>query len=129
MRREEFIARVLGRILEAGALHCAQDGGRPVHYEELPAAVETTLAATLGIDPHAADRRAMAEVLAMDAKTPQLPFEPDSERKQREAPAALRDAVLQFANAPYRALEALRTMRASADQTRGRSPARYSATR
>lgn len=119
--REEFIARVIGRLLEAGALHCAVDGGRPVHYEELVSAVETRLATLLGVDPDCVDRDAMTAVLEQDAKTPQLSFTPDRDRKRDEISPALRDAVLRHADAPYRALEALRASRSEAAQ--GGAPA------
>lgn len=108
MPREEYVARVIGRILEAGAEHCASAGGRPVHYDELPEAVVGALAATLGLDVDAATVPKMREVTAQDAKTPQLPFEPDSVRKQREASAALRAAVEAHAMPHYHALEAMR---------------------
>ena len=116
MPREEYIARVIGRILEAGALHCAAAGGRPVNYDELPAAVSGALAATLGVDSDATTLAAMGEVTGQDAKTPQLPFEHDSARKQREASAALRAAVEKHAMPHFRALE---TMRASLLQNAG----------
>jgi hypothetical protein len=111
MPREEFIARVVGRLLEAGALHCAADGGLPVHYEEVTSALQPPLASTLGVDRAMVDRDALAAVLAEDAKTPQLPFAPDSEQKRNAISPALRDAVLRHADAPYRALEALRAGR------------------
>jgi hypothetical protein len=114
MPREEYIARVIGRILEAGAAHCAGSGGIPIRYDELPDAVLATLAATLGVDSGTVDRAAIAEIVAQDAKTPQLPFTPDTARKRSEASPALRDAVQRHADAPYRALEALRAGRRSA---------------
>jgi hypothetical protein len=126
MPREEFIARVIGRFLEAGALHCAADGGHPVHYEEVTSALETPLASTLGVDPGAVDRDALAAVLAQDAKTPQLPFTADSDRKRNDVSPALRDAVLRHADAPYRAREALRARRAGA--ARSDAPAKRAAT-
>ncbi len=109
MPREEYVARTLGRILEAGALHCtAMAGGRPVNYDELPAIVSGTLATTFGIDTDAFSLQEMRPATRRDAKAPRFPFEPDSARKQREASTALRAAVEAHAMPHYRALEALR---------------------
>ena len=113
MPREEYVARVVGRILAAGAAHCAAAGGHPVHYDELPDAIESRLATMLGVDSDAATRARMRDVTQWDAKTPQLPYDPDAARKQREVTPALRAAVDLHAMASYRALEALRSQCAS----------------
>ena len=108
MTREEYVARVIGRILQAGAEHCASAGGRPVHYDELPDAIGGSLAPTFGVVRDAATLARLRDAARWDAKTPQLPWEPDAARKQREVGPALRAAVEAHATPHYVELERLR---------------------
>jgi hypothetical protein len=62
----------------------------------------------LGIRDDAATREVLKRAARWDAKTPQLEFAADIERKQREADPALRSLVDRWAGNAYRALEAER---------------------
>jgi hypothetical protein len=110
MPRSEFVARTLGRIFEAGLDGCRQQTLRPVHYDELPAAAGTSLAAMLGVAADDATRKAMLAVTTADAKNPQLPFTPDREAKRAAASPELVAAVDRHVRPAYAALEALRAV-------------------
>jgi hypothetical protein len=119
---EEFVARVLGRMLEAAAAGCASEGGHLVHYRELPGAVWTELSEMLGVDGGGPAREALQRAARWNAKSPQLEFTADSERKQREASDALRAANERWAAPAYRALERLRIEARAASEPANRSP-------
>jgi hypothetical protein len=125
MPAEEFIARVLGRMLEAAAAGSASHGGRLVHYGELPEAMWAGLRDVLGIGADSAAREALQRAARWNAKSPQLEFSTDSERKQRAATDAVRAANERWAAPAYRALEgmrlAARAARGDADRS-ARSP-------
>jgi len=105
---EEFVTRVLGRMLEAAAGACASGDGVLAHYRELPEAMWTRLRAPLGIADDDRTREALQHAARWHAKSPQLEFTADSERKQRAASAALRAANERWAAPAYRDLERLR---------------------
>jgi hypothetical protein len=109
MPAETFIARVLGKMLEAGHAGCVNAGGHALHYAELPQAMWTSLRPVLGIPDDDASREKLQRAARWNAKNPQLEFAADAERKQREARPELRLVVDQWAAAPYRAMEAMRT--------------------
>jgi gluconate kinase len=109
MPGEEFIARVLGKILEAGHAGCATEGGIALHYDELPHAMWTSCRHLFGIRDDAASRDALQGAAHWDAKNPQFAFSADSERKQREASPALRELIDRWAAPAYRELERFRT--------------------
>lgn len=104
--RAEFVARTLGRLLQAGSEHCRAYGGVAVNYAELPAVVGTRLAPLLGLD--AADLGAVMAGVHLHAKRPGERFVPDADRKQQTADAATRRQVAKWAEPAYRELEALR---------------------
>ena len=108
MPTEEFIARVLGRMLEAAAASATREGGRLVHYAELPGAMWTDLRELLGVGADAAAREALQRAARWNAKSPQLEFAADTQRKQREASEQLRAANERWAAPAYRALERMR---------------------
>jgi gluconate kinase len=108
MSGEEFIARVLGKMLEAGHAGCVNAGGRALHYDELPQALWTHLREVLGIGDDAATHETLQQAARWDAKTPQLAFAADSERKHREASAQLRAHIERWAGPAYRAMELAR---------------------
>jgi hypothetical protein len=109
MPAETFIARVLGKMLEAGHEGCAKAGGHAVHYAELPQAMWTSLREVLGIPDAASSREKLQAAARWNAKNPQLEFAADAERKQRDARPELRDVVDRWATPAYRAIEAMRT--------------------
>ncbi len=108
MPAEDYIARVLGRMLEAGHAGCEEKGGYALHYQELPQAMWTSLRTVLGIGEDGSTRKALQDAARWNAKNPGLEFEADVERKQREAGASLRGFVDQWAAPAYRAIEAMR---------------------
>ena len=61
-----------------------------------------------GLECSDRDRIAMAQAARYDAKTPSLPFAPDTEAKQQEATAATRAVADECLGDLYRRLEALR---------------------
>lgn len=108
MPAEEFIARVLGKMLEAGREGCVNAGGLALHYDELPDAIGTSFRDALGIADDARSSEALRGAARWNAKTPQMKFEGDAERKRREAGPELRRLVDQWARPAYRAIEAMR---------------------
>ncbi len=104
---EHHIATVLGKFFEAGARICERGGAQAVNYRSLPSAVWTTLREPLGLSDDAETIALLGASAGRDAKTPQMPFEPDSARKQGAASAALRDAVTASCRGAYARLLAL----------------------
>ncbi|WP_246038449.1 sulfotransferase family protein [Chitiniphilus eburneus] len=107
MPRVQFIARTLGRLLAAGLAQCEARHLLPVNYLELPHAVCGRLGDLLGVPP--ACNEAVLAQAAHHAKQPQATFAEDGASKRAEAPAALIEAIEQWAMPSYRALEALRS--------------------
>jgi gluconate kinase len=126
MAPEEFVVRVLGRMLEAGAAGCAADGGIPIHYSELPQAAWTRLRDVLGIDRSDRTLEALQSAARWDAKNPHFEFVNDSTRKQREASASMRELAGRWATPAYLELEALRGAAGAAVAGPGQA-ARYAA--
>lgn len=108
MPRVEFIARVIGHVLEAGLNMCVEGGARAVHYSELPDAVSSSLAELLGVEPVPETLGRLRECAIPDAKNPQFTFADDRARKQRAASDDAREAIARWAMPAYRDLEALR---------------------
>ena len=104
--RAEFIARMTGRLLEAGLEQCTRHGGLAVNYDELPGAIGGRLADLLGLD--AADATAALTGLSHHAKRRAESFEPDRVRKREAVDDAVREQVERWALRPYLALESLR---------------------
>jgi hypothetical protein len=104
--QEDFVARRLGRLLQAGLEHCHEFGGRAVNYVELPDAMAGRLATFFGLDE--AQCRQVFATVGLHAKQPAQAFVGDSEDKRREASQLLRDRVKHWAQEPYEALESLR---------------------
>lgn len=104
--REDFIARRLGRLLEAGRLHCADFDGLAVNYSELPEAMTGRLARFFQLSPEQCEQALAGS--AQHAKQPSQTFVADGESKRREASPLLQARVEGCARAPYEALELLR---------------------
>ncbi|MCU0118465.1 sulfotransferase family protein [Pseudomonas sp. B2M1-30] len=101
--REDFIARRLGRLLEAGGTHCRDGGGLALNYSELPEAMGGRLGRFFGLADE--QRRQALVATAQHSKQLSQAFVPDGEDKRREASALLQSRVQHFARAPYEALE------------------------
>jgi hypothetical protein len=104
MPAAEYRARVLARICEAALQH-ADSGALFVDYRELPEALASRILPHFGVAFADADLAAMNKAAQRDAKTPMLPFAPDSESKQSEAGVAIREAAETWLAALYRELE------------------------
>ncbi|KFX69308.1 aspartyl beta-hydroxylase [Pseudomonas taeanensis MS-3] len=104
--REEFIARRLGRLLQAAADLHRQHGGLLLNYSELPMALGGRLRTMFGLE--AGQIAAALEGSGLNAKRPEQAFAADTQRKRDGASTLLREAVSRWAEAPYRDLEALR---------------------
>lgn len=101
MQMEDFIARDLGLLFASAAILCDQYGVIPVPYTTLPQAVWTDLGEVLGLTRSADETALLQHVTKRDAKAPSMTFAPDSERKQRETSALLRELVSDSCNANY----------------------------
>lgn len=104
--REDFIARRLGRLLEAGFIHCRDSGGLPVNYSELPDAMAGRLGRFFRLDD--VQRQQVFAAVDLHAKQPSQSFVADGEDKRREASALLKDRVRHFAQRCFVDLELLR---------------------
>jgi hypothetical protein len=82
--QEEYCARVLGSFCEA-AYHALDSQGLLIHYRELPEGVFTRIAPHFGLTLRPDQVELMRAASANDAKTPWMPFQPDSEDKRRQA--------------------------------------------
>ena len=115
MPHPEFIARVLGRMLDAGRAGCMNAGGMALHYNELPLALWTSHRDVLGIGDDAQSLQALQSAARWNAKNPHFEFVRDSERKQREASPELRAVVDRWASPAYHAMEAVRLAQRARD--------------
>ncbi len=106
LSRAEYVARIVGRLLDAGLAHCHALGGWAVNYDELPMALGGRLAHLFALT---ADDAATALAGARDhAKRPGERFRPDRQDKQHAADEATRMHVQRWAQPAYAGLEALR---------------------
>lgn len=97
--REEFVARAYGAFCAAAA-GLDWTRGRLVHYENLPAAIWTTVAPhfSLAVDPSGRDRIAASALRHAKAAVGSVSeFRSDASAKQEAASAALRAAIDSFA--------------------------------
>lgn len=122
MPRIEFVARMLGRIFEAGLEACMNGCARAVHYVELPDAVWSSLADLLGVDRDAATRASLFDAAVPDAKNPHFAFADDRARKRASASDEVLEAIEHWAEPAYRALEAHRTGGNPASSAHAASP-------
>ncbi len=108
MRPAEFWARVLGRRCEAAAAALASGRGRLLHYDDLPAAVWTSLLPHFGSTCSEAEIAILRQASHANAKRPDSPFAPDGPAKRQAAGDEIRAAVQNFVMPAYAALEQLR---------------------
>ncbi|MCX6982622.1 MAG: sulfotransferase family protein [Verrucomicrobia bacterium] len=96
MSQAEYIARALAALLRTALEHIVPLGGKALEYPRLPDAVFTEIAPHFNLTLTAGQIEAMNAKTAFHAKaavqtgTPQLPFEPDAQSKQKEAGDELR---------------------------------------
>jgi len=108
---EEFVARLVGRMLEAGHAGCRDHGGIALHYDRLPQALWTTLRERLGIADDPGTLETLRTVAQRDAKHPQIEFTADSRDRRAQASGELRALVDRWAMPAYQALEHIRSSR------------------
>jgi len=102
---EDFIARRVGRLLQAGLEQCQACAAEAVDYRDLPDVMAGRLAVFFQLD-ESQRSQAFAKV-KRHAKQPVQGFTGDSEEKRREASPLLRERVQAWAQGPYEALKSL----------------------
>ena len=108
MAAEEYAARVLGMLCEAAEAQFPDMRGLLVNYRQLPEVVWRELPRHFGFELAAGEIEVMKAAAALDAKDRRRRFEPDSIRRQAEAPEAIRLAAAQWTVPQYERLEQLR---------------------
>jgi hypothetical protein len=108
MPPEEYCARVLARLCTAALSHAESSNGILVNYAELPDAVVGRIASHFQISFTEDEIAQMSRAAGFDAKTPQIAFEPDTERKRKEASETAVRAAAVWVDPLYERLEALR---------------------
>ena len=107
MGREEYAARVIGRLCEHAVLGM-DDHGLLVNYTQLPEAVWGNIARHFNAEFSPVDFDQMQEAAAHSAKRPGLRFEADRESKRAEVSASVREAAACWILPHYKELERLR---------------------
>ena len=102
-------ANVLGRICQAAVEGMPGGGGVLINYNEMPDALPQRMLHHFGIVTDATDRAAMLAASKHDVKSKERIFTPDGASKRSEATAEELAVVERYLEAPYAALEALRT--------------------
>ena len=105
MRPVEFWARVLARRCETAATALGSGRGRLLHYDELPAAVWTSLLPHFGASCSEAEIAILHQASHGNAKRPGSLFVPDGPAKRQAAGDEIRAAVQSFVMPAYGALE------------------------
>lgn len=108
MPPEEYCARVLARFCESALDNCQSPNALLVNYNQLPDAVTSEIPEHFRAFYEAADIEMMKRATQFDAKTPQMNFIPDTERKKSEASKAAHQAAEKWVNPLYERLENVR---------------------
>jgi len=109
MRAEEYSARILAKFCASALQHAVDENLILINYNQLPGAVTNEIAEHFGLSFNPKELDQMNEAATLDAKTPQLFFELDSERKRTEATDAARLAAAEWVDPIYERLENMRT--------------------
>ena len=94
---------MIGKLCEHAAREIS-NGGLPVIYTELPAAVQGSIARHFNLDISPGDLACMTATAARHSKHPRREFEPDGESKRAEASDALRAATARWISPHYEKL-------------------------
>jgi len=105
---ENYRARVLAQLCAPVLAHYGNGKSLLINYRQLPQALWTKILPHFGIECVEQDRSLMAATARYDAKTPSFEFTPDTEAKQREATALIRNAANERLGEIYQRLEELR---------------------
>ena len=108
MRPVEFWARVLARRCETAATALGSGRGRLLHYDELPAAVWTSLLPDFRATCSESEVSILRHASRANAKRPDAVFAPDGPAKRQAAGQEVRAAVESFVMPAYETLEHLR---------------------
>lgn len=101
---DEYAARVLGKVCEAGVRYVTEFGGRAVDYKQLPDAVWSWLPDHFGITCTENDRKRMREAGKYHAKSPAEVFQADTVGKKQAATERIRALAQQWATPWYERL-------------------------
>jgi hypothetical protein len=104
---DEYCARVLAAVCEAGTRYYQPGAARLVHYHQLPDAVWSSIAEHFGICFTEEEVERMRLVAQFDAKHTGLTFEQDTSAKQQLATGEIRALAEQFVRPWYDRLETL----------------------
>ena len=104
MPAEQYCARVLARICES-AIAADRSNALFINYNRLPGAVFDHILGHFKVHYPAVDLQTMTAAAEMDAKTPSLPFVPDSESKRADASDTARTAAREFVEPLYQQIE------------------------
>jgi len=107
MEPEEYCARVLAAICQAGLEHHANDG-LLINYDQLPDAVWTSISKFFGLNFTEAEMQIIKDVAELDAKNAALVFQNDSAKKQEKATERIREAANRWLYPLYEELEGRR---------------------
>ena len=108
MSAEEYCARMLARFCTSALESARDENVLLVNYDQLPGALTGEIANYFGTSFSDEEIGQMNNAAKLDAKTPKLFFEPDSERKRAEASDAARLAAAEWVNPIYEQLENIR---------------------
>lgn len=108
LTREEYCARILAGICNAGLKHSDHENSLLVNYNQLPEGVYDGIADHFGVSFSSDDLETMRAKASFNAKTPQFTFAPDADLKRREATDNLRRAAEEWLYPIYEQLEARR---------------------
>ena len=86
---EERFARTIAAFCESALANAASKNGKFINYNQLPAAVTGEICAHFNIKLTEPEIESINISAKFDAKMPQSPFTPDSERKRTEAGAEI----------------------------------------
>jgi hypothetical protein len=108
MSPEEYCARILARFCENALDNCQSPNALLVNYNQLPDAVTSEIIEHFHARYETEDIETMKRATQFDAKTQQLNFVPDTERKKNEASEAAHQAAEKWVNPLYERLENVR---------------------
>lgn len=108
MPPEEYCARVLARFCQIALDHAGSNKAMLVNYTQLPEAALTDILRHFNVEYTADELETMRKASGFDAKSPSMPFAPDSEQKRNESTGAARQAAIDLVDELYQKLEAER---------------------
>jgi len=106
LKPEEYCARVLAALYEAGLRHHA-NGGMLINYRQLPEAV-WSISKGFGLNCSAAEKQTMMGLAKRHSRNPASPFQDDSTGKQVKANERIRWAADRWLYPLYQELERAR---------------------